>query len=704
MTWLSWHDGYQLQRHRLRGADGEVRLGRDPGQCQVVVRGEPGAEAVSRVHAVLERQQGGWWIRDLSSHGTSLDGRPIPAEGLLLGKHGELDLAGWRITVSEGFPGLDGERFVERVGDLAQEVRPEPAHTLMLLRGLELLHRSTERLLQETDADLLLKALLDEALNLLLADRGFLVMLQPDGTRRTAHRVGEVEEGVGLSRSILDYVEQEGVGILSNAPLADPRFGGMSLVELHRGCIMCAPLKLDDRLQGFLYLDREEERRPFSRFDLALFEAFVRQGVLGMRHTLLSRKAFSQAELQGELLRLRSLHERERDERAQLMLALGRPLHWIQAFARNLDGEGAAALRQQLDHLGELVEHGLNLGQETVAPSSGHPWKVEALQEELMGRWDDLLKVAGVEGRWPEPPAATAWVGAGPVAAALGGLVEPQLLQPARGQAFEPRWEHERGVLTLRMPFPATVQAPLPDPWTRRILADAGLRWRWADQVLQIQFPEGPDALPEEPGRPLLGLVSDELGLLSLFQSTAEAGELNLFPLEEDPPLPPLPRFRLLVVDVQGVKDARACIRAFRQHPSFTTTPILAVRTREDEGAELISAGATDWLNEGFRWEALHHRLQVLRGHQELQERALQAERLDTFRQMAGTLKHEINNPLAVISMQVEMLQRRYPDEAKLVKIGEMVDRIRGLVQVLQKMREMKLEDYADGSSILKLG
>lgn len=701
MTWLSWHDGFQLQRHRLPPGE-EARLGRDSGACDVVA--PPDVPSVSRIHAVISEQEGHYWLRDLSSQGTILNGLPVNSGGSRLRPGDELDLSGWRLTFTEGFPGLDGQQFVERVGDLAQEVRPEPAHTLLLLRGLELLHRSTERLLRETDADHLLRALLDEALHLLLADRGFLVMLQPDGMRRTAHRVGDVQEGVGLSRSVLDYVEREGVAILSNAPLADPRFGGMSLVELHRGCLMCAPLSLDDHLQGFLYLDREEDRRPFSRFDLALFQAFVRQGVLGMRHTLLSRKAFSQAEMQGELLRLRAQHERERDERAQLMLAMERPLHWIQAHARHLEGTEATALRRQLDNLAELMDHGLNLAPDGPIPLAGHPWKVEALQEDLVVRWDDLLQVAGVQVRWPDPPGTAAWVGGGPVAAALGGLVEPQLLQLPPGHRFEPQWTQEQGVLLLRMAFPPSVQPPVPDPWTRRILADAGLRWRWADQTLQIQFPEGPEVLPEEPARPLLGLVTEELGLLSLFQSAAEAGELSLFPLEEHPPLPPLPRFRLLVVDVQGVKDAPACIRAFRQHPSFTTTPIVAVRTREDEGAGLIAAGATDWLNEGFRWEALHHRLQVLRGHQELQERALQAERLDTFRQMAGTLKHEINNPLAVISMQVEMLQRRYPDEAKLVKIGEMVDRIRGLVQVLQKMREMKLEDYADGSSILKLG
>ena len=72
---------------------------------------------------------------------------------------------------------------------------------------------------------------------------------------------------------------------------------------------------------------------------------------------------------------------------------------------------------------------------------------------------------------------------------------------------------------------------------------------------------------------------------------------------------------------------------------------------------------------------------------------------------MAGTLKHEINNPLAVISMQIELLARKYPEEPKLLKVMEMVERIRVLVQVLQKMREASTEDYpGGGASILKLG
>ncbi|HJV21038.1 MAG TPA: GAF domain-containing protein, partial [Holophagaceae bacterium] len=633
MPWLSWNDGPILIRHRMAG---DMRLGRDASQCGLVA--PPGLETVSRVHALIAEQRGDWWIKDLSSQGSSLNGLPLGSDGSPLKPGDELDLAGWIVRFTEGFPGLDGEVFAERVGELAEEIRPDPTQTLLLLRGLELLYRGTERLLRETESDQLIKGLVEEAMHLLLADRAFLVMFLPDGTRRLAHSVGDVNEAVGLSRSVLDYVAQERVAVLSNSPLADPRFESMSLLEMHRGGLMCAPLSLDDQLQGFLYLDREEERRPFTRFDLALFQTFVRQGVLAMRHTFLSRRALGQAEIQGELLRLRGTHQREREERAQLMLAMERPLHWVQAFTRDLNLEGAQAMRQQLQRMGELIEHGLGLGELAASPAAGHPWKVDALQDDLGDRWNDLLRVAGVTVAWPTPPPGSIWVGGGPVSPALGGLVEPLLLQLPAGSEFRPNWEVERGYVVLRMGFPAAVKAPLPDPWTRRILNEAGLRWRWADQTLYLQFPEGPDSLPEEPLRPLLGLVTEELGLLGLFQSAAEAGELGLFPLEELPPVPPLPRFRMLVVDVQGVKDPAACIRAYRQHPSFTTTPILAVRTREDLSADLIQAGATDWLNEGFRWEALHHRLQVLRGHQALQEKALEAGRLDTFRQMAGTL------------------------------------------------------------------
>lgn len=700
MPYLSWTEGTQLIRHVL---EEDCLLGRDPLTCTLA---QPSHPELSKTHAQISRYSGIWWVRDLeSSNGTFLNGLPLNhPHGNALQDGDRLVLGDWSLRFTEGFPGLDGAIFIERVGNLFDEVKPEPAQAMALVRGIQLLHESTENLLREMDPEAMVKGLLDESLRLLGGDRGFLVMKQHDGTWRTAYRVGDVQEGIGLSRSVLDYVNRERTAVLSNQPLADPRFGGFSLVELHRGSLLCAPLGEDGDIQGALYLDRESEGRPFSRFDLALFQAFVRQGSLALRQAMLHRRALNQAELHGELLRLRHEKQRELDHHGQLLAAMAAPLRRLQAWSEALTEASGPAIQEQLAQLGELVEHGQQSDHPEEGSASGHPWRLDQVQEELSRRWGPLAQIRGLRLAIEEPPKSSAWVGAGPVLPALSGLVEPVLMQLNQGGTVAGRWDTDRGCHVLRLAFPSGLHAPLPDPWTQRVLREAGVRWTWVDQMLSVLLPEGPDTQPEEPNRPLLGLVTDELNLLGLFQTVAEVSDVWLFPLEEEPPLPPLPRFRFLVVDAKGVRDPEACIRTYRQHPSFSTTPILVVRCTEEETPQLMQAGATDWLAEGFRWEALHHRLQVLRGHTELQQRALAAERLDSFRKMAGTLKHEINNPLAIILMQVEMLQRKYPEEVKLAKISEMVERIRGLVQVLQKMREASTEDYADGSSILKLG
>lgn len=700
MPYLSWLEGTQLMRHAVHEA---CQLGRDPLACAVA---QPNLADLSRVHAAIDRIGGIWWVRDLdSANGTLLNGSPLNhPDGEALRDGDELEMGGWRVTFTEGFPGLDGTMFAERVGDLFHEVRPEPAQAMMLIRGIELLQRSTEKLLQQADSDAMVKGLLEESLRLLHGDRGFLVMKRKEGGWRTAHRVGNVQEGIGLSRSVLDYVAQEHTAVLSNRPLVDPRFGGMSLVELHRGSLLCAPMEDGGEIHGALYLDRESEGRPFSRFDLSIFQAFVRLGSMALRQAMLNRRALSQAEQQGELLRLRTERQREADRHGQLLAAMAAPLRRVDSWAEDLPETAGEAIRSQLEQLTALLEHGGREGLAEDEPVAGHPLPLASLQEDLVRRWESLLRLRKARLISAEAPSASIWMTGGPLLLALAGLVEPMLMQLAEGATVSTRWDQERGFRILRLSLPAGLHGPTPDPWTQRMLQDAGARWHWADQALALFFPEGPDAMPEEPARPLLGLVSEELNLLGLFQTVAEAGDLWLHPLEQEPPPPPLPKFRFLVVDAMGTKDLEGCIRAYRHHPSFATTPILVVRCTEDETPRLIEAGATDWLAEGFRWEALHHRLQVLRGHTALQQRALAAERLDSFRQMAGTLKHEINNPLAIISMQVEMLQRKYPEEVKLAKIGEMVDRIRALVQVLQKMRETPTEDYADGSSILKLG
>lgn len=697
--YLSWHEGEHLRRHRL---EEECVLGRDPLACGVALPEDP---SLSRQHAALFLEGDQWWIRDLgSTNGTLLNGLPAASPFGSRLEDGDIIRVGDRdLRFTHGFPGLDGVNFIEGVGDLFAEVRPEPSQAALLVRGMELLLGSTQIMLQETRSGAMFRSLVSEAMRILGADRGFVVNLNPDGSWTSVHREGDVEDRIGLSRSVLAYVSQHRIAVASNAPMIDPRFGGSSLVEFHRGALMCAPMEFDGQVQGMLYVDRQDDERAFTRFDLSLFMAFVRQGTLTLRHSHLAQKALGQAELHGELLRLKGLQSRTVKRFGEILAAMNTSLRWLNSFSAQLSAESGVAMRHQVERVQALVDAGL---QETLLETpheTGHSTSLEALKTGLEASWRELLKVQGAELVLGAVPAGTVWMASHRSTLVLMSLVEPLLMKVPEGHRVHGRWEAEPGGWLLKLVFPGGLPAPTPDPWTSRTLQDVGIRWRWADHTLHVQLPEGPDHTPEGLGSAQLGLVPADTELLTLFQTVAEAGDLTLEPLEEAPPAPPQHGFRYIVIDALGVKDVLACIQAYRRHPSFLTTPILAVRVPDDLTHEILSAGATDWLPEGFKWEALHHRLQVLKGQAELQKKALASERLDSIRQMAGTLKHEINNPLAVISMQIEMLQRKYPEEPKLEKIEGMVERIRQLVQMLQKMREAASTDYADGSSILKL-
>jgi pSer/pThr/pTyr-binding forkhead associated (FHA) protein len=133
MPYLSWLESGQLRRCFLEGG---CQLGRDPVTCTVSLPGDP---SVSRQHAVIGASVGGtaaarWWIRDLGSrNGVLLNGLSLPATGGTLEDLDAIQLGDWQLTFTESFPGLDGIDFIERVGDLFSEVRPEPAQALDLV-------------------------------------------------------------------------------------------------------------------------------------------------------------------------------------------------------------------------------------------------------------------------------------------------------------------------------------------------------------------------------------------------------------------------------------------------------------------------------------------------------------------------------------------------------------------------------------------
>lgn len=696
MPYLSWQEGARLRRERLEGAR---ILGSDPQRSTLL--GPQGGRAVQ---AVIQPEGPHWRLRPLEGMVIRREGEMLPLAGVLLEDGDAVTLGAWEIRFTSRFPGLDHERFLETAGPLPLPSGAAAAAPLRWIAGLA--QRLEQGLLAQEDPTALAQRLLEEAYSFLAADGGLHLRQPAHAPWRPVHRVGLPVDDLEPAHSLVTHALKDRVSLLSNDPWLDPRAVAAAPGGPAVGPMLVAPVLLDDDTddgaEGAFVLVRRPGSPGFVAPDLSLLRSAADLAALAHRLSLVQRRLLSQAELESQLIHLRRELERQDDRQGHLLASLSSALARAQAMLRKFEGAPAAALERQLASMSRLVSEGQTTDP-GLAPPPGRERTLAEIQLDILEVWSPFTEALNVVLQGGPAPESKVWLGGGPVMEALHSLLDPLLLQLPPGTVIPVFWKQEPGHWSLEFTLPSGMGRVSPDAWSRTVLAAAGLDWRWSDGRLSLIFREAPRLELAAPERPMLGLVTEDLALMGLFQGAADAGDLSLFPLEEEPPAPPLPLFEIVVVDARGVTDVVACLRAYRAHPTFATTPVLVVRARELDGPELLAAGATDWLADALRWESLHHRLQSLRRHRDLQKKGRASERLETVRQMAGTLKHEINNPLAVISLQTELLQRKFPEEPKLAKIADQVQRIQALMQVLQQMREPGDEDYPGGTNILKL-
>lgn len=696
MPFLSWHEGPQIRRQRLEG----VRvLGADPMRATLV-----SPDFGPGVQAMIQPEGAHWRIRPLEGMVLRREGEMVPAGGILLADGDVVQLGNWELRFTLRFPGLDPERFLETSGPLPLPTGLAAAAPLRWVASLA--QRLEQGLLAEEDPTALAKRLLEEACSFLAAESGLHLRQPASAAWRVVDRVGSPVADLEPAHSLVAHALLDEVSLISNDPWLDPRAVRAPLGSPSLGPMLIAPVFLMEGAahgpEGAFVLLRKPGAPAFTAPDLSLLRSAADLAALAYRLSLVHRRLLTHAEMESQILHLRRDLERQDDRQGHLLAALRGSLARGQSLIRKLEGAPAEALHKHFAAMLHLVDEG-TATDPGLPPPPGRAWHLGEIQREIMEGWTPLAETLGLAMEAGPPPESRIWLGGGQVLEALRSLLDALFLHLPTGTRLVLAWREEPGRWCLDFNLPPATARVSPDAWSRGVFASSGLEWRWSEGKLTLAFRLAPQAQDEPAERPMLGLVTEDLGLVGLFQGAADAADLSLFPLEEAPPLPPLPSFETLVVDARGVTDVIACLRDYRGHPTFATTPILVVRAKELDGPELLAAGATDWLAEALHWESLHHRLQALRRHRDLQKRGRASERLETVRQMAGTLKHEINNPLAVISLQTELLQRKFPDEPKLAKIAEQVQRIQGLMQVLQKMREPGDEDYPGGTNILRL-
>ena len=140
-----------------------------------------------------------------------------------------------------------------------------------------------------TDAGRLLEHLLDTAIALSGAQRGFLLLETAEGTKfesaRSLRSGGLSEPEAELSRGLVEEAIEKMRPILTSNAGLDPRFRERhSVHQLDLRSVLCVPFPVDDDAKGALYLDNPIRAGVFGDRELDLVDALADQASIALRN------------------------------------------------------------------------------------------------------------------------------------------------------------------------------------------------------------------------------------------------------------------------------------------------------------------------------------------------------------------------------------------------------------------------------------
>lgn len=153
-------------------------------------------------------------------------------------------------------------------------------------RRLDALYRASKLISCDLDLPKRLADVLDLAIEVLEAERGF-VMLRDDRTGgltvKVARSMGQDLKASSPSMGIAGRAAIDGEPVLMADREQDSDFGSReSIIQKRIVSAMCVPLRVEDRILGSIYLDTRRTGHPFTEEDLELFASIAAQSAMAI--------------------------------------------------------------------------------------------------------------------------------------------------------------------------------------------------------------------------------------------------------------------------------------------------------------------------------------------------------------------------------------------------------------------------------------
>lgn len=159
---------------------------------------------------------------------------------------------------------------------------------------LAALYRVSHFLGTSLDLDEVLTQVMDAVIELTGAERGFLMLIDPDTNNLDLRAARNIEretlkrKDMEISRTVIQSVVESGEGVVTTDAQSDPRFAGHdSVIIFSLKSLLCAPLRARGRVAGVIYVDNRAQKGHFSSDDLALLEAFATPAAIAIENARL---------------------------------------------------------------------------------------------------------------------------------------------------------------------------------------------------------------------------------------------------------------------------------------------------------------------------------------------------------------------------------------------------------------------------------
>ncbi|MBI4762789.1 MAG: HD-GYP domain-containing protein [Chloroflexota bacterium] len=180
-------------------------------------------------------------------------------------------------------------REVSRVTELLVELEQAAVDQLRIKENqLAALMKVGQTINSSLGKKRVLEEVMDRLIELMHAERGFLMLKRPDGRlefeiARGIDHVNLEEESFKVSRTIVERVAASGETILTTNAQDDPRFEHqLSVAAFRLRSILCAPLKIKEQLIGVIYVDNRARAGTFQVQDQNLITAFADQAAVAI--------------------------------------------------------------------------------------------------------------------------------------------------------------------------------------------------------------------------------------------------------------------------------------------------------------------------------------------------------------------------------------------------------------------------------------